>query len=248
MRAQSQSALVLHHRAYSETSLLLEVFTRDSGRIGLIAKGARRPKSKLRGVLKPFQPLLIGWSGRGELGVLTGAETDGAERYLAGAATYCGFYMNELLVRLLHRHDPHEALFESYCATLGMLTAERSNETALRIFEKRLLKELGYGLVLDRDVADNSPIVGEALYDFIFDRGPVRVARPDLHTRPLGFRLRGASLRALAEESLEDAIALREIKGLMRAVLERHLGDKPLHSRRLFAHPVRPPTGIVSDT
>src|SRR3990170_1584267 len=107
MRFQQQPAYVLHQREYSETSLLLEVFTVNHGRIGLIAKGARRASSRLRGVLKPFQRLLIGWSGKGELAVLTAAEADGPDCSLEGPALYCGFYMNEGLLRLVKRHGPH---------------------------------------------------------------------------------------------------------------------------------------------
>ena len=106
MREQQQRAFVLHRRNYSETSLIIEVYTHRHGRLGLIAKGARRPSSRSRGVLKSFQPLLIGWSGRGDLMTLTGTEAEGAAIDLRGEALYCGFYLNELLIRLLHRHDP----------------------------------------------------------------------------------------------------------------------------------------------
>jgi DNA repair protein RecO (recombination protein O) len=234
MRFQQQPAFVLHQRDYSETSLLLEAFTVNHGRIGLIAKGARRPASRMRGVLKPFQQLLIGWSGRGELAVLTGAETDGPDTALEGPALYCGFYMNEVLMRLLHRHDPHGVLFDAYQTTLRQLRLSGSNEAVLRIFEKILLRELGYGLVLDQDIGDRSPIDDAAMYDYILDRGPVRLTHPDLHRPSEGVRVRGASLRALARESLSDPAILRDAKTLMRAALARHLGERPLHSRKLF--------------
>ena len=234
MRFQQQPAFVLHQRDYSETSLLLEAFTLNHGRIGLIAKGARRPSSRLRGVLKPFQQLLISWSGRGELAVLTGAETDGPDTALEGPALYCGFYMNEVLMRLLHRHDPHAVLFDAYQATLRQLRWDGSNEAVLRIFEKILLRELGYGLVLDRDIGDRSPIDDAAMYDYVFDRGPVRLTHPDLHRPSEGVRVRGASLVALARESPSDPAILRDAKTLMRAALARHLGERPLHSRKLF--------------
>lgn len=234
MRLQEQPAFILHQRDYSETSLLLEVFTANHGRIGLIAKGARRASSRLRGVLKPFQRLLIGWSGKGELAVLIAAEADGPGCPLEGPALYCGFYMNEVLLRLLHRHDPHGSLFDAYEAALQRLRMDVSNEPVLRVFEKNLLREVGYGLVLDQDIEDKTPIDGRAMYDYILDRGPVRLTHPELN-RPLeGVRVRGASLLALAQESLSDPIALRDAKTLMRAALARHLGDRPLHSRKLF--------------
>ncbi|HSW52864.1 MAG TPA: DNA repair protein RecO [Sulfuricaulis sp.] len=234
MRFQQQPAFVLHQRDYSETSLLLEVFTANHGRIGLIAKGARRASSRLRGVLKPFQRLLIGWSGKGELAVLTAAEMDGPGHGLEGPALYCGFYLNEVLIRLLHRHDPHGALFDAYQAALPRLRVDGFNEPVLRIFEKNLLRELGYGLVLDHDIGDRTPIDAAAMYDYVLDRGPVRLAHPDLNRPIEGVRVRGASLVALARESLDDPVVLRDAKTLMRAALARHLGDRPLHSRKLF--------------
>lgn len=234
MRVHQQPAFVLHQRDYSETSLLLEAFTANHGRIGLIAKGARRASSRLRGVLKPFQQLLIGWSGKGELAVLTSAETDGPDYSLAGSALYCGFYMNEVLMRLLHRHDSHSSLFDAYQVALQHLRSDISNEPVLRVFEKYLLRELGYGLVLDQDIEDRTPIDHQAIYDYILDRGPVRLAYPELNRPAEGVRVRGASLLALAQESLEDPAVLRDVKALMRAALARHLGERPLHSRKLF--------------
>lgn len=235
MRMQTQPAFVLHTRSYSETSLLLEVFTSQHGRLGLIAKGARRPASRLRAVLAPFQPLLIGWSGRGELMILTGAEPDGAEYGLQGEVLYCGFYLNELLMRLLHRHDPHEQLYTVYRETLATLVGVTSRyEVALRLFEKRLLRELGYGLMLEHDVTDRSPIVADALYEYIPERGPIRIRHPELNARSQGVRVRGASLLALANDDLSEPRALREAKALMRTLLAPHLGDRPLHSRHLF--------------
>jgi len=234
MRFHQEPAFILHHRDYSETSLLLEVFTSRHGRIGLIAKGARRASSRVRGILKPFQRLLIGWSGKGELAVLTGAEPDGPAPELDGPALYCAFYMNEVLLRLLHRHDPHEALFEAYRSALQRLRPADSHEAVLRIFEKHLLRELGYGLVLDRDIADKKPIEAQAMYEYILERGPVRLAHPELNLPTEGIRMRGASLLALAQETLDDPTMRRDAKALMRAALARHLGDRPLHSRKLF--------------
>ena len=241
MRIQQQPAYILHHRDYSETSLLLEVFTAHHGRIGLIAKGARRASSRLRGILKPFQRLLISWSGKGELAVLTGAEQDGPDTALVAQTLYCGFYMNEVLLRLLHRHDPHDALFDAYQYALQRLHQDAANEAVLRIFEKHLLRELGYGLVLDRDIADNTPIEAQAIYDYAVDRGPRRLLHPELNLPTEGVRIRGASLLALMQESLSEAAALRDAKALMRAALARHLGDQPLHSRKLFRRVVVTP-------
>ncbi|MBI3898614.1 MAG: DNA repair protein RecO [Gammaproteobacteria bacterium] len=233
MREQQQPAFVLHQRNYTETSLLLEVYTRQHGRVGLIAKGARRPTSRLRGVLKPFQPLLLSWSGRGELMSLTGAEIEGVGVELIGTGLYCGFYLNELLLRLLQRLDAHERLYDRYRAALDGLRVSPS-EAVLRVFEKHLLGEVGYGLLLEHEAGSHDPIDPNAVYDYILERGPMRVHHPELLSRVQGVRIRGASLLALAGEQLDDAVALRETKALMRAALAPHLGDKPLQSRRLF--------------
>lgn len=238
MRVRHESAFILHTRNFSETSLVLDVFTPRHGRLGLLAKGARRPGNRARGVLKPFQPLLVSWSGRGELPILTGAEGDGAAAALQGEALYCGFYLNELLIRLLHRHDPHGSLYDYYRTAVFALGDESAIEAVLRVFERRLLADLGYGLVLDHDVSNKLPIGADTLYDYIPDQGPVRLRNPEFD-RVHGVRVRGSTLLALAAESLEAPEALREAKRLMRVALGRHLGDKPLHSRRLFG-----PAGI----
>ena len=236
MRVSQQPGFVLHSRHYSETSLNLEVFTREQGRLGLLAKGARRRSSPWQGMLKPFQPLLLSWTGRSDLALLIGAETEGAAIALDVDSIYCGFYLNELLMRLLHRHDPHERLFDAYRSALRALAGAAVPEIVLRIFEKNLLSDIGYGLVLDRDIQDNAPLVPEALYEYVLDQGPVRVVDSDLHRPPRGIRVHGESLMALALEQLLAPRALRETKSLVRAALSRHLGGRPLHSRRLYQH------------
>jgi DNA repair protein RecO (recombination protein O) len=230
MRVDREPAFVLHTRDYRETSLLLEVFTSGYGRLGLVAKGAKRPKSGVRGVLHPFQPLTVSWAGKGELGVLTAAEPTGTRANLRGEALYCGFYLNELLMRLLHRHDPHESLFEIYRHALDSLALDSGQEATLRIFEKRLLQELGYALLLDREAAGNDPVKPEQIYNYVIDRGPVPVNDVDHE----GVRVHGDSLLELAVEQIAAPRALQETKRLMRAVLTRYLDGKPLHSRKLF--------------
>ena len=230
MRVAEEPAFVLHARDYSESSLLLEVFAQRHGRLGILAKGARRPKSPWRGLLKPFQPLRLSWSGRGELAILTGAEAEGGADGLTGPAVFFGFYLNELLVRLLHRHDPHEALYGAYRQALVSLGRGEEHEAVLRIFEKHLLRELGYGLVLDHDIDSRAPLDAQAVYDYLPERGPRRLSGEPGE----GIVIRGASLLALARERFEDEDTLREVKTLMRVALARHLGDKPLNSRRLY--------------
>ncbi|OGI57948.1 MAG: DNA repair protein RecO [Candidatus Muproteobacteria bacterium RBG_19FT_COMBO_61_10] len=230
MRVNQEPACVLHHHDYGETSLLLEMFTRRHGRLGVVAKGARRAHSPLRFTLIPFQPLVIGFSGRGELPTLTAAEPAGAAPAIAGEALFCGLYLNELLLRLLHRHDPHERLFESYSEALGRLGEGRDREAALRVFEKRLLEDIGFGLVLDHDVQDGVPLQPGQFYRYLPERGPVPAHAADGE----GIAVQGASLLALAREQLVDGAVLHEVKHLMRALLARHLGERPLTSRGLF--------------
>jgi DNA repair protein RecO (recombination protein O) len=233
VRVAQASGFVLHQRDYSESSLLLEAYTRAHGRVGLIAKGARRPSSRLRGVLKPFQGLLLSFSGRGDLMLLTAAEPDGIAPPLSGEALYCGFYLNELLMRLLHRHDPHESLYDRYRIALASLASGGSSESILRVFEKHLLGEIGYGLVLQRDTQQDA-LDPDGYYDYVADRGPVPIRHPELRGRLEGVRVSGATLIALADERLEGTTVLREAKMLMRELLAVRLGDRPLHSRRLF--------------
>ena len=229
MRIAQEPAFVLHHHHYGETSLLLEVFTRVHGRLGLLAKGARRARSPLRVALIPFQPLVVSFSGRGELPTLSGAESLAPAPVLGGDLLFCGLYLNELLLRLLHRHDPHERLFDRYADALGQLSANTRTEAVLRIFEKRLLEEIGYGLVLDHEVERETPIQPEIVYRYQPERGPV----PDGADRE-GIQVRGRSLLALAAEHLEEASALQDAKALLRALLARHLGGRPLLTRNLF--------------
>jgi DNA repair protein RecO (recombination protein O) len=230
MRVDQEAAFVLHATRYRETSLLVEIFSRQHGRIGLVARGASRPKSGLRAILSPFLPLVVNWSGKGELATLCGAETDASAINLAGEALFCGLYMNELLVRVLHRHDPHELLYDRYVSSLLRLQGAHTMAETLRIFEKHLLQQLGYGLVLEHEVARNLPIDAEVVYDYLPERGPV----VDSGSEVLGVRVRGATLLALAAEHIADPDLLHESRQLMRACLAPHLGDRPLHSRKLF--------------
>lgn len=229
-RVELEPAFVLHRRHYRETSLIVEILGRDSGRLGIIAKGAQRPRSDLRGLLQAFRPLLLSWSGRGELGVLTNAEPDGYAQRLSGNALFSGLYMNELLMRLLHRFDPHPELFDHYARAIEGLGDVSRTESVLRVFEKRMLESIGYGLVLDRDVESGEPVRAENAYRYQIDRGPTALAA----CASDGVPVTGETLLSLAREQLEDEQALDQAKRLMRTVLRRYLGDKPLATRSLF--------------
>lgn len=228
-RARLQAGFVLHARPYRETSLLVEAFTREFGRIGLVARGARRPKSALRALLQPFHPLLLSWIARTELGTLIGAEPDGSTGRHSGEALFSGLYLNELLIRFLHRHDPHPELYDLYRVTLDALGQSVELEAPLRIFEKHLLNATGYGLVLDKEALSGQPVDGATIYSFEIERGPSPyTGQQD------GVRVSGRTLLALASERLTQAHTLSEAKRLMRFAIRSHLGDRPLETQKLF--------------
>ena len=172
-RAEHQAAYVLHTYPYKETSLIVEAFARNFGRVALLARGARRPRSAMRGVLLSFHPLRLSWSVSSELGNLISAEWSGALQPLGGRALMCGFYLNELLLRLLPREDAHEALFEVYGESLRQLSVGVAQASVLRSFEKRLLSELGYAPLLEREALRGEPIQPSRRYVYEPDRGPV---------------------------------------------------------------------------
>lgn len=225
-RVLLEPAYVLHRRPYRDTSLLVEAFSTGHGRIGLVARGAQRPRSPLQPVLHPFRRLLLSWSGRGDLGSLTGAEPDGRPVVLAGDALAAGFYINELLLRLLQRHDPHPELFETYAVAVTALGGG-VDPWRLRLFERDLLQAIGYALLLDSDAA-GEPIDPAARYDYRLEQGPL----PAGADAPLP--IRGATLLALDAGERPDAAGEHEAKRLMRAALRLYLGDKPLASRALL--------------
>lgn len=230
-RVDGEPAYILHSYAYRETSLIVEAFSRRLGRVGMVARGARRPKSAVRGVLLAFQPLLLSWSGRSELRTLHRAEWQGGYAPLKGLSLICGFYLNELLLKLVHRDDPHEKLFATYEDTLRDLYAGAQHAVALRRFEKTLLDELGYGLVLDRDAATGAPVVAEERYVYVIERGPVRgQSEPGQN----GVELSGQTLIDLRTDNYISAMTQQQSKLLMRAVISHYLGRQTLHTRQLL--------------
>jgi DNA repair protein RecO (recombination protein O) len=224
-----QEGFVLHTYAWRETSLLVEALTRGSGRVTLVAKGARRPRSSVRGALMAFQPLALSWFGKGEMKTLAQAEWQGGQPLLRGEALLCGFYLNELLVRLLAREDPHERLFERYRDALRRLAAGEPSAPILRGFEKALLGEIGYALTLDRDAAGGRPIDPAGLYTYDPERGPL-----PLNGAGAELQLRGRTLLDVAADDYGDPQTLAQAKGLMRALINHRLDFQPLNSRRIF--------------
>ncbi|MSQ72973.1 MAG: DNA repair protein RecO [Betaproteobacteria bacterium] len=223
-------AFVLHAYAYRETSLLVEAFIRGAGKMMLVARGARRPRSALRGLLMSFQPLSLAWIGKGEVRTLSRAEWIGGQRLLQGEALLCGFYLNELLLRLLAREDPHEGLYDAYREAIGNLAANRPSAPILRRFEKSLLKELGYAMVLDRDGITGEKIRYSESYRYDPEKGPTLIAR----SIPFEAVYFGKTLIDMAADDYDDPNTLQQSKTLMRALIDHRLERQTLKSRRIF--------------
>jgi DNA repair protein RecO (recombination protein O) len=228
-RVAEQPAFVLHSYPYKETSLIIDMFTRDHGRVALVAKGAKRPHSRLRGVLQTFQPLSSSWSGKSELRTLIDAEWVGGMLPLEKTALLCGFYLNELLVKLLARDDPHPALFDHYVATLNQLAHNEPAPIVLRKFERALLKETGVAADLGRSTVSRAAV--DAGTDYVVD--PERGAREARvsDTWPV---VSGKTLLDMEREDYADPQTQAQSKQLMRFLLAHHLGGAPLNTRQIL--------------
>jgi DNA repair protein RecO (recombination protein O) len=289
----SDRGYVLHSYPYRETSLIVEAWTEMHGRMALMARGARRPKSALRGVLGPFQPLTLSWFGKGEMKTLKTAEAERVCLPLGGASMMSAFYLNELLLKLTQREDPHEGLFAAYDEAVSDLRsvsvprtgepaadyaaatrhsaqsrhsgfdplnrhsgldtghppyrgAESSDhdltgsriksattnlELALRRFEKRLLKELGYQLLLANEADTGTPVAAGREYAYIVERGPVAAASGAAGGDAV--KLDGATLLDLEHERFGDARSAAQAKQLMRHLINHFLNGQVLHTRQL---------------
>lgn len=231
VRVDGAASFLLHSHPFSESSLILEVFAREQGRLAILARGARRPRAQLRGVLLAFQPLSLSWFGGGEVKTLARAEWVGGLPFLTGEALIVGYYLNELLLRLLPREDPHPRLFDAYAETLARLTEAKAVAQVtpeLRRFEKILLSETGYAPRLMEDAAGR-PIAADRRYLFQPERGAVAEEEGGS-----GIPVMGATLLALAAERFPDAKTLAEAKQLMRALIQHQLGGQSLKTRRVF--------------
>ncbi len=222
-----ERAFVLQRRSYRETSLILEMVTGGAGRMGVLARGGRKRKG-WDGLLQPFQPLLVAWTGRGELPLLIGCEADGRGYRLESEALFAGFYVNELLLRLSKRGAHGEGLLELYCRVLESL-AEGKMEAALRPYEMALLEWLGMGLQLDREVVSGEAIRDEQIYCYGEEEG----ARL-WNSASAGHKISGAALIALRREKFDNTQLCSEMRSLLRWVLRSHIGAAPLRSRELF--------------
>jgi len=231
-------AYVLHTYPYRETSLILQVWTEKHGRMGLVAKGARRPRSPPRAVLGPFQPLAIDWFGRGELRTLKSAEPAAPATPLAGQGLLSAFYLNELLLKLTTRDDPHEGLFDAYDRAITALrTISRQAKTRdgiepiLRRFELKLLHELGYAVELVRVADTHAPIDPDRDYWYVAGRGPLLAGEGEAPAYAV--KVSGVTLLDLQRGEIEAATTVTQAKRLMRLLINHSLDGKELATRAL---------------
>ena len=227
-RVDGQAAFVLHTYPFRETSLIVEAFSREHGRMALVARGARRPRSAVRGQLMAFQPLELGWFGQGEMRTLAKVEWVGGQPLLQADALLLGYYVNELLLKLLPREDAHPVLFDAYAEAVRALAFGEPNQASLRRFEITLLKELGYGLTLDREADSGGPLDPAKHYTWAIERGPVEAAGGNMGV------FSGTALLAMAQNDFSEAETLVQAKQLMRMLINHYLGGQPLSSRRVF--------------
>lgn len=223
---------VLHQRAWRDTSMMIEAFTADPGRVGLVARGARRSGSRSRPLLEPFQPLLLSWSGRGELHTLTDVETSGWRAAPTGRALLSAFYCSELVLRLLVREDPNPEAFEAYDRVVTALAGDtESTEASLRRFELALLGAIGYAPPLAVDTATGDPVDPGLEYDYLPERGPVAASGPAGRET---VRVPGADLLALDAGRFDDPHTLQAARRVLRSALQPLLGTRPLKSREMY--------------
>lgn len=222
-----ETGFILHLVPYRETSSLIDVFTRQYGRLRLLAKGNLKPGIRYARP-HPFTPLSLSWSGRSNLQVLTRFETTHTGYELSSTALYCGLYLNELLLHLLPLGDPCPDIYSAYQHTLAELSQTGPQEPRLRYFELLLLESLGYGLSLERSAKTGLPLREEALYSYVIEHGPEEATQPAVDT------VHGSTLTGLKNHSLTDGLQLREAKRLMRRLIHHYTQGKPIRSRALF--------------
>jgi DNA repair protein RecO (recombination protein O) len=227
MTVSLQAAYVLHRRPFSDSSLLVELFSLGQGRQPVVARGARKASKRGRPPLQPFLPIWAAWRGRGEVATLTDAEPRAVPLELAGERLFCGMYLNELVMKLTPRGEPLEGLFHLYEHTLGRLGRDGAVAPVLRTFELAMLEELGYGMLLTHS-ADDHQVSPDAWYEYAPEQGPRPVANPG----PAA--VRGATLLAMAERNFSDPEVRRQALRLMRRTIDHHLDHRVLKSRELF--------------
>ena len=232
-RVDLAKALILHSRPYQESSLIVDIFSREYGRFSGVVKGGRRKKSRKQGLLQPFVPLLLSWQGRSELKTITQVELENSPIVLHGDAVYSGLYLNELLVKMLYKFDVHEEIFDQYEYCLQAITKDDFIEESLRYFERFLLNNLGYGFSCNTEAENYQPIQPDSWYQFNSDQGFLEIfSAPSLKLQPYCFK--GKEILAIGNDNLTDKEVRRSAKRLMRMALAPHLGNEPLKSRTIF--------------
>ncbi|MEJ2601797.1 MAG: DNA repair protein RecO [Gammaproteobacteria bacterium] len=229
-RINSQPCFLLHGRPFRDSSQLIDILSRDHGRLALVARGIRASRSRYRGVLRPFVPLELSWTIAGDLGTLTGAEPAGRLPAIEGEALMAGFYVNELVLKLTHRHDPQPDVYEAYAAAVSGLACQPDVEYALRCFELRLLRAIGYGLDLEHDMVTGLPVDQDAWYRVRPAEGVTRVTADG----PAAAVFSGAELRDIAAERFADPTLLRRARRILRPAIEHCLEGRELSSRRVM--------------
>ena len=228
-RVQQQPAYILHRRPFRDSSQILDILTREHGKVAVVARGSRGSKSRLAGVLRPFLPLRVSWVAKSDLGTLTGAEAAGAPSGLRGDALLSAYYVNELMLHFLHRHDPQPEIYELYAQAIQALCGASNVAACLRHFELEFLSLLGYAVNLDREAGTETDVDPDRNYGYRVEEGPVPVERSE---GTLVFS--GATLLAIAAGQFDDAEVLRAANRLLRDVVSHHLGGKELQSRKVL--------------
>jgi DNA repair protein RecO (recombination protein O) len=231
-----KTAVILHQYPYRNSSLILQLFLQDYGKVSAVAKGIKKSRKNDLSLLQPFQTLVVSLTGRNELKILKSYERGKAPWVLQGKRLYCAYYINELLLRLLPAHTDCQPLFKLYehlMELLAQVTDEQNRiyEPYLRLFELKLLSFLGYGLNLTEEIHTGKHVESDKQYHYMIDAGPSE-AKPETGSKCL--LIRGETLLKLADQCLDDTVTLQQSKQLLKWALAEHLGDKPLKSRELY--------------
>jgi len=227
-RVQQQPGYILHRRPFRDTSQILDILTRDHGKIAVVARGSRGSKSRLAGVLRPFLPLRVSWVAKSDLGTLTGAETGGLPVGMVGDAVFSAYYVNELLLHFLHRYDPQPEIYALYEEVVRALASTDNIAASLRSFELEFLSLLGYAVNLSHEFGSREALLAEQNYEYRMEQGPVSVQR----TGPMVFK--GEVLSGIGEQRFDNPDILRAANRLLREVVGFHLGGKELKSRKVL--------------
>jgi DNA repair protein RecO (recombination protein O) len=237
-RIHNQPVWLLHHRPFRDSSRILDLLSRDHGRLSVVARGARSAKSRLKGILRPFLPLSVSWVSRSDLGTLTGAELHGAPLSLGGDALLSAYYINELLLKLMHRHDPQPEIFAAYGRTVSRLAGVSDPAALLREFEIELLGLLGYALNLEHDGLQQQDLEADRLYEYRAEQGAMPVQQGGGTMTFSGRELAGIRCQEFA-----DPAVLRAAGRLLRGVIAYHLDGKELQSRKVLRDLRKRPAG-----